>query len=115
MKIREIINFQHKIIEIIEENPLGWFGHLKKPGSYRIQKMILEQNAQSRKRKVKQGMQQEEAFSTKTWQKKMQRMVNCGGENFFWLNDSYCIVKKKSSIKALVGPDLYMDLALVGN
>ena len=51
LKIRKIVNLQHKIIGVIEERRLNWFGHLKRTRSNKIPpKMMLEWNAEGRSR-----------------------------------------------------------------
>ena len=54
IKIREIMNVQHNIVEVIEERWLRWFGHLKGVRSERIPKKIfLEWNSKGSRRKGK--------------------------------------------------------------
>ena len=48
-----MLNDQHKIIEIIGERQLRWFGHLKRLESDRNPKMIFEFNAEGTREKGK--------------------------------------------------------------
>ena len=47
------MNLQHKIIQVIKQRQLKWFGFLKRFKSNKISKMILEWNSESRRRKRK--------------------------------------------------------------
>ena len=51
MKIREIINVQHHIIEVIEKIQLKWFGDLKRMSNNRNPNLILEWNTEGRRKK----------------------------------------------------------------
>ena len=108
MKIREIINVQHEVVEVIKENTieiikerfLKWFGKLKmiiRPT--RIAKIILERNSEERLRK---------RLSTELWMEGAIRSkdltVGCAydrfmaEQHFFGIKDiySYCIAEKSS-------------------
>ena len=41
----------NNILEVTEERELRWFGHIKRIGEGRIPKMILEWNAEGRRRR----------------------------------------------------------------
>ena len=52
-RIREIMKVDKNILEVIEERKLRWFGHITRMGEDRIPKMILEWNAEGRRRRGK--------------------------------------------------------------
>ena len=45
-KIRQIMNAQYNITEVMEKRQLRWFGYLKRMGSDRIPEMILKWNGE---------------------------------------------------------------------
>ena len=56
LRITEIINLKHNMIEIIGERGLRFFGHLKRMGSDRIPKMVLEWNVDGTKGRESLGI-----------------------------------------------------------
>ena len=53
LKIREIMNIQQNIMEVIEERRLKWFGHLERMGSNTIPKITLGVECRGQERKIK--------------------------------------------------------------
>ena len=53
--MREILDSKHKIIELIEERPLGWSAYFKRMKINRIQNMILPRAARERESLDKSG------------------------------------------------------------
>ena len=52
-RIRELMEVDRNILEVIEERKMRWFGHVERMGEDRIPKMILEWNAEGRRRRGK--------------------------------------------------------------
>ena len=67
-RIREIMKVDKNILEVIEERKLRGFRHVKRMGEDRIPIMILEWNAEGRRRRGKpQKKWMDEVRSKKDW------------------------------------------------
>ena len=82
MKIREIMNIQHNITEVIKERRLKFLGRMKRMGCDRIPKMKLDWNGEGTRRKAMARKKVDGEIKKKLDQQKLYREDT--GNKEFW-------------------------------